>query len=169
MILKYIEAIVSNNVKHYDFTNRDIEFDKTKGSIILPKEYVEKDLKEHLNFIYSIFYDELISRKLYSSISNIKRAIKNDVLNASISITYCSDISKSDNMYYMFRTEPKSLNQVARYCTGIDYVYDLKTEKIKRYEVYGDLVLGDRIERDESYYTKFKLPKELYCLNDRLK
>lgn len=165
MILKYIEAIVSNNIKHYDFTNRDIEFDKTKGSIILPKEYVEKDLKEHLNFIYSIFYDELISRKLYSSISNIKRAIKNDVLCASISITYCSDISKSDNMYYVFKNEPKSRNQVARYCTGIDYIYDLKTEKIKRYEVYGDLVLGDRIEREESYYDQFKLPKELNGLN----
>ena len=36
-------------IHSYDFTNRDIEFDKTKESIILPKEYVVLDIKEVLD------------------------------------------------------------------------------------------------------------------------
>lgn len=169
MILKYIEASVSNNKKHYDFIKVDIEFDKTKNSIILPKEYIEEDIKNHLKFIDCLYYDELINRKLYSSINSIKRAIKNNCIQVDLSIAYCSDISKSDIMYLSFANEVRSLNHVARYCTAVEYNYNLNTDKITRYEVYGDLVLGDRFEREELYYDKYISPKELDFLNERLK
>ena len=158
MLLKYIEAWVCNSNKHYSFISRDINFDKKQNNIVLPKEYIDNDINKYIGYLYSLYYDELLDRKLYSSISNVKRAVKAGALDAYLSITYCSDINRSDIGYNNLRNTPKSLESVNRYCSAIRYYYIPKTGEISRYEIYGDIVLGDEIEREESYYDQFKLP-----------
>ena len=160
MLLKYIEGHVFNNNKHYHFTNKDIKFDRMINSIIIPTEYIKEDIEDNISYLNSIYYD-LIDRKLYSSINNIYRAIKNNTLYVYLSITYCTDISKSDNGYSIFMDNVKSLKQMDRYCSAVKYIYYPRTKEIERYEIYGDIVLGNEVKRDESYYDRFKPPKEL--------
>ena len=44
MLMKYIEANCFNRSKHYNFTVRDLIFDKSLNSIILSKEYINNDM-----------------------------------------------------------------------------------------------------------------------------
>lgn len=156
MLMKYIEASISHKSKSYNFINRDILFDKDIFSVILSKEYINNDINDNIAYIYDLFYNELLDRKLYSSLSNVERAIRTGSLEACLSITYCTDINKSDSKYMIFRDEVYSLKDVEKYCSGVRYYYDLRTKEISRYEVYGDIVLGDEIHREESYYDQFK-------------
>ena len=157
MLMKYIEANCFNRSKNYNFTVRDLIFDKSLNSIILSKEYINNDMEHNLSYVYGgIFYNELLDRKLYSSLSNVERAIRTGSLEAYLSITYCTDINKSDSGYMIFRDEVHSLKDVEKYCSGVRYYYELRTKEISRYEVYGDIVLGDEIHREESYYDQFK-------------
>ena len=156
MLMKYIEASISHKSKSYNFINRDILFDKDILSVILSKEYINNDINDNIAYIYDLFYNELLDRKLYSSLSNVERAIRTGSLEACLSITYCTDINKSDSKYMIFRDEVYSLKDVEKYCSGVRYYYDLRTKEISRYEVYGDIVLGDEIHREESYYDQFK-------------
>lgn len=156
MLMKYIEASVYNQSKHYNFTNRDVLFDKDILSVILSKEYINNDINDNIAYIYDLFYNELLDRKLYSSLSNVERAIRTGSLEAYLSITYCTDINKSDSEYMIFRDEVHSLKDVEKYCSGVRYYYELRTKEISRYEIYGDIVLGDEIHREESYYDQFK-------------
>ena len=156
MLMKYIEASISHKSKSYNFINRDILFDKDILSVILSKEYINNDINDNIAYIYDLFYNELLDRKLYSSLSNVERAIRTGSLEACLSITYCTDINKSDNKYMIFRDKVHSLKDVEKYCSGVRYYYDLRTKEISRYEIYGDIVLGDEIHREESYYNQFK-------------
>ena len=159
MLLKFIEASVSNSKKHYRFVDRDLSFDKTQNSLVLPREYIEKDIEDNLCYVYSIFYNELLERKLYSSLSNIERAVRNGSLFASFSITYCIDINKSDSWYSSLSQIPITLEDVDRCCSAIRYYYNLRTKEIERYEIYGDIILGDEIKRDDSYYNDDNIRK----------
>ena len=161
MLLKFIEASVSNSKKHYRFVDRDLSFDKTQNSLVLPREYIEKDIEDNLCYVYSIFYNELLERKLYSSLSNIERAVRNGSLFASFSITYCIDINKSDSKYYTFFDAARYISDIDLCCSAVRYYYDLKTREINRYEIYGDIVLGDEIKRDESYYSDENVRRRL--------
>lgn len=156
MLMKYIEASISHKSKSYNFINRDVLFDKDILSVILSKEYINNDINDNIAYIYDLFYNELLDRKLYSSLSNVERAIKTGSLEAYLSITYCIDINKSDNKYMIFRDAVHSLKDVEKYCSGVRYYYELRTKEISRYEIYGDIVLGDEIHREESYYDQFK-------------
>lgn len=156
MLMKYIEASVYNQSKHYNFTNRDVLFDKDILSVILSKEYINNYINDNIAYIYDLFYNELLDRKLYSSLSNVERAIRTGSLEAYLSITYCTDINKSDSEYMIFRDEVHSLKDVEKYCSGVKYYYNFKTKEISRYEIYGDIVLGDEIHREGSYYDQFK-------------
>lgn len=156
MLMKYIEASISHKSKSYNFINRDVLFDKDILSVILSKEYINNDINDNIAYIYDLFYNELLDRKLYSSLSNVERAIKTGSLEAYLSITYCTDINKSDSGYMIFRDEVHSLKDVEKYCSGVRYYYELRTKEISRYEIYGDIVLGDEIHREESYYDQFK-------------
>lgn len=156
MLMKYIEASISHKSKSYYFINRDVLFDKDILSVILSKEYINNDINDNIAYIYDLFYNELLDRKLYSSLSNVERAIRTGSLEAYLSITYCTDINKSDSKYMIFRDEVHSLKDVEKYCSGVRYYYELRTKEISRYEIYGDIVLGDEIHREESYYDQFK-------------
>lgn len=156
MLMKYIEASISHKSKSYNFINRDVLFDKDILSVILSKEYINNDINDNIAYIYDLFYNELLDRKLYSSLSNVERAIKTGSLEAYLSITYCTDINKSDSKYMIFRDVVHSLKDVEKYCSGVRYYYELRTKEISRYEIYGDIVLGDEIHREESYYDQFK-------------
>lgn len=156
MLMKYIEASISHKSKSYNFINRDVLFDKDILSVILSKEYINNDINDNIAYIYDLFYNELLDRKLYSSLSNVERAIRTGSLEAYLSITYCTDINKSDSGYMIFRDEVHSLKDVEKYCSGVRYYYELRTKEISRYEIYGDIVLGDEIHREESYYDQFK-------------
>lgn len=159
MLLKYFEGYVQHNKKLYSFLQRDVSFDKTQNSIVLPKEYIEKDIEDNLCHVYSIFYNELLDRKLYSSLSNIERAVRNGSLTANLSITYCSDMNRSDSWYSSLSQIPITLEDVDRCCSAIRYYYDLRTKEIERYEIYGDIILGDEIKRDDSYYSDENIRK----------
>ena len=132
MLMKYIEAYV--DYKGNIFTNKDIEFDQNKYSIILPKEYVEEDIKDHLYFMNHIFNNDLLDSKRYSTYSSINRAIKNKNIEAILKITYCSDISRSCGENYKLNNLSSSLDDVDKFCTGIQYQYNLRTKEISRYE-----------------------------------
>lgn len=156
MLLKYTEVCVKHNSKNYEFKNNHLEFDQFNDNIIFPADHIINDIKNHICYAYDIFTN-MVNSKLYSSIGNIERAIRTDALSCYISIIYCNDIDKCDNKYsWIYSKKIKTLNDVNKYCSGIKYEYDLKTKEIKRYEIYGDIILGDYIERDESYYDKFK-------------
>lgn len=152
MILKYIKATVFNNRKYYEFSTNNVLFDENENSIVLSKEYIENDMIVNSCFVESILYDELLERKLYSSISNIKRAIKSGILELSLSITYCNDIDKSSRNYYKFINKVTLLKDVDKYCSAVRYYYNLYTKELKRFEIYGDIIIGNQIEREESYY-----------------
>lgn len=161
MILKYIKATVFNTKKHYEFSTNNLLFDEDKNSIILSKEYIENDMNINSCFIESILYDELLERKLYSSMNNIKRAIKSGVLELSLSITYCNNINKSSRTYYKFIDKVTSLKDVDIYCSAVRYYYNLYTKELRRFEIYGDIIIGNQIEREESYYNNENIYKRL--------
>ena len=156
MLMKYIETSVHHKSKSYNFYRNNLEFDKDQSSIILPINYIKTDIENYKSYVYMIL-DNMVKSKIYASQYNVERAIKTGSLIAQINITYCTDINKCDNRYsWGYSNIVKNSNDVEKYCSGVRYYYDFKTKEISRYEVYGDIVLGDEIHREESYYNQFK-------------
>ena len=153
MLMKYIEGYVYNDSKAYSYSDNFVKFDKHKSSLNLPNEYILNDIDMNISYTYNLFRN-LINCRLYSSMSNVERAVRVGALFASLNITYCTDISKSDNAQFLYRDKVKTLDDLDRYCSGVRYEYNLQTKEIKRYEIYGDIILGDDIERPISYYAK---------------
>lgn len=151
MLLKYIEVEIKHNKKKYKFTNNELRFDSNVDDIlIINEEYVMKDIFKYECKIYTLF-NNLIKIGAYYSISNIKRALRSGSLSVIISITYCDNINKK--IYpWGYSKDVKTKEDARKYCSGIRYYYDFNTNKLDRYELYGDLILGDEIPRDESYY-----------------
>lgn len=152
MLMKYIEASVHHKSKSYNFYRNNLEFDKDQSSIILPINYIKTDIENYKSYVYMIL-DNMVKSKIYASQYNVERAIKTGSLIAQINITYCTDINKCDNRYsWGYSKRIKTKEDARKYCSGIRYYYDFNTKKLDRYELYGDLILGDEIPRDESYY-----------------
>ena len=73
---------------------------------------------------------------------------------ALLSISYCTDISRSTRSQGIYFDKVKTLEDLDKYCSAVKFEYNFKTKEIKRYEIYGDIYLGTPIERPISYYTK---------------
>lgn len=146
MIEKYIVAEVQHNKKHYLFQQTFLKFDKNKSSLILQDEYINQDIDDNICYLYSIF-DSMIRAGIYSSLDSIKRAIKNDVIKAELNILYITDINKASLLPGYARNQSKSLQDLDKYCSGIQYIYSMKNKSVLRYELYGDPLLGDDIVR----------------------
>ena len=146
MIQKYIVAEVEHNKKNYIFHETFLKFDKNKSSLIIEDSYVEKDMDKYICYLYSVLRN-MVNAGLYSSIYSAERAIKNKVRRAQLIIIYMTDIDKASYRYHYINDECKSLEDLDKYCSSIQYVYDLKDKSIKRYEIYGDPILGDDICR----------------------
>ena len=151
--MKYIEGYVYNDSKVYSYDNCSLQFDENKYSLNISDEYLENDINMNISYTYNVFRN-LINCRLYSSMSNVERAVRTGALFALLNITYCTNISKSDNAQFLYRDKVKTLDDLDRYCSGVRYEYTLQTKEIKRYEIYGDIILGDDIERPISYYAK---------------
>ena len=150
MLLKYIEVEVKHNKKKYKFTNNELRFDPNINDILISKEYIMKDISKYECKMYALF-DNMIKIGAYVTVSNIKKALRSGTLSATIIITYCNDINKK--IYpWGYSKDVKTKDDAEKYCSGIRYYYDFNTKKIERYELYGDIMLGDEIPRDESYY-----------------
>ena len=146
MIEKYIVAEVEHTKKHFMFHETFLRFDKTKISLVLEDEYVKHDIDNNMCYLYSVL-ENMVRAGIYSSFSSIKRAIKNNVIKADLNIIYITDISKAALPPNYSRSQSKTLEDLDKHCSGIQYVYSMNNESISRYELYGDPILGDNICR----------------------
>ena len=153
MLMKYIEGYVYNDSKVYSYDNCFLQFDENKYSLNISDEYLENDINNNICYLYSIF-DDLVKRRLYSSESNAERAARTGALLALLSISYCTDISRSTRSQGIYFDKVKTLEDLDKYCSAVKFEYNFKTKEIKRYEIYGDIYLGTPIERPISYYAK---------------
>lgn len=146
MIKKIIIAEVNHNKKGYLFHEIFLSSDKTRSSLIIPDKYVEQDIQDNICYVYSVF-ENMVKANIYSSIKSIERAVKNEVLNANLHIFYINDINKAALNPYSAEDLTVSLYDLDIYCSGIQYTYSMKDKSITRYELYGDLLLGNNKER----------------------
>lgn len=147
MLQKYIVAEICNFKKDYKFRETNLQFDKNISSLLLTDDYVQKDIDHNTCFMYSVF-ESMIKSGIYSSISSILRAIKNGVLTADLIIVYTANLNHlyiTDGWYMM--KDSNSLKSMLKYMTSVQYSYSFKTKEIRRFELYGDPILGDDIER----------------------
>ena len=149
MIKKIIIAEVAHNKKGYLFREISLSSDKIKSSLIISDKYVEQDMENNICCIYSVFKN-MVKANIYSSVKSIERAIKNEVLNAELHIFYINDINKAALNPYIAEDLTVSLHDLDVYCSGIQYTYSMKDKSITRYELYGDLLLGNTKERQLS-------------------
>lgn len=152
MIQKYIIAEVEHYKKCFILHETFLKFDKTKSSLIIDDDYVKNDMEINICYVYSLLKN-MVNAGIYSSIYSAERAIKNKVLRAQLVIVYMTDINKAAYRYHYQRNECKSLEDLDKYCSGIQYVYDMLDKSITRYELYGDPLLGDNICRPISDLT----------------
>lgn len=147
MLEKYIIAEVEHNKKGYSFHETYLSFDKEKSSIALEDNYVKKDIDDNICYLYSVF-ESMIKAGVYSSMSSIYRAIRNGILRAELLIIYISDLDKVSvtNGWYIMK-DSNSLEEMLKYSSSVQYVYSMKDKSIRRYEIYGDPILGDDICR----------------------
>ena len=146
MIQKYIVAEVEHNKKNYIFHETFLKFDKDKSSLIIEDDYVSKDIDRYICYLYSVLRN-MANAGLYSSIYSAERAVKNGILRANLVIIYMTDIEKAATRFHYKENECKSLKDLDKYCSAIQYVYDMKDKSIERYEIYGDPLTGDDICR----------------------
>lgn len=155
MIKKIIIAEVTHNKKGYLFREISLSSDKIKSSLIIPDEYVEQDMENNICCVYTIF-ENMVKANVYSSVKSIERAIKNEVLKAELHIFYINDINKAALNPYVAEDLAVSLHDLDVYCSGIQYTYSMKDKSITRYELYGDLLLGNVKERQLSELIKLE-------------
>ena len=146
MLEKYIVAEVTNKKKDYLFHQTFLEFDKDRSSLILEDDYVKKDIDDNICYLYDTL-NNMVKAGIYSSLSSAKRAIKNNVLEARLNIIYITNLEKI-NRAHINIYETKSLQEVDKYCSAVQYEYSLNNDSVIRYEIYGHAILGDFIERD---------------------
>lgn len=146
MLQKYIVAEVEHNKKRYSFHETMLKFDKNKSSLIIDDEYVKKDMDNNICYLYSVFRN-MVTAGLYSSIYSAERATKNGTIRSQLVIIYMTDINKASSRFHYKNDECKTLEDLDKYCSAVQYVYDLKDKSITRYEIYGDPILGDDICR----------------------
>ena len=150
MLFIHAEANVINDNKNYKLYNNDIRFDiLADQSLILSKEYIETEFYNNYYVLYSIFED-MVKHKYYSSISNINRAMKNNTISAVLKLTFIADIQKMSKKYEQYAYTVTNIEDLDKYCSGIQYEYNIISKELKRYEMYGNIV----IERPLSYYDK---------------
>lgn len=146
MIEKYIVAEAENIKKGYLFQKTFLSFDKDVSSLIIPDEYVSKDIDSNICYLNSLL-DEIVNAGVYSSLSSLKRSIKRGSIRAELNIIYICDINKSKLSPSEYRDKVNSLDDLDIYCSGIQYIYSMKDNNILRYELYGDPLLGDDVCR----------------------
>ena len=152
MLMKYIEFMVKNNNKDYSLYKRILKFDDSKSTLILPNEYALDDINKY-NYLCDDVINDLIKYKYYSSISNIKRALKNGVLEAKFSIMYLTDINKASYYYQRYENTVTNIEDLDKYCSGIQYEYNIISKELKRYEMYGMPMFGEEyLYRPLEYY-----------------
>ena len=103
-------------------------------------------MEDNICYLYSVFRN-MVNAGIYSSVKSIERAVHNGVIVATLNIFYISDINKAALNPYSSEDLTNTLYDVDIYCSGIQYTYDLKNKSIIRYELYGDLLLGNNKER----------------------
>lgn len=158
MLMKYIEATVTHKSKDYKFTANHLEFDthsKYKNSIILPEDFIKNDIYSEVGSKIYVIFRNMVNSKIYSSMSNVLRAVRNGTLEAILNITYCTDINRCDTVYGNTTAESwwycthnnviKDDASIEKYCSGVSYEYKLGVNEIRQYLVFGDLYLGDII------------------------
>lgn len=147
MLQKYIVAEVCHNKKNYRFHESIMEYDKNISSLLLDDDYVKKDIEDNLCHMYSLF-QSMINAGIYSSMSSVLRAVKNEVIEANLVIIYTANLDSISvtNGWYIMK-DSKSLKEMLNYMTSVQYSYSFKSKVISRYELYGDPILGDDICR----------------------
>lgn len=147
MLQKYIVAEVSHRKKDYRFHETIMGYDKNISSLLLSDKYIKKDMEDNECYMYSLF-ESIINAGIYSSISSILRAIRNGVIEANLIIIYTTNLNsihKTDGWYTM--KDSNSLKKMLNCMTSVKYSYSFKTKVIERFEIYGDPILGDEINR----------------------
>lgn len=162
MIKKIIIAEVKHNKKGYLFREITLSSDKSRSSLIIPDKYVEQDIENNICCVYSVFKN-MVKANIYSSVKSIERAVKNEVLKADLHIFYINDINKAALNPYSAEDLTVSLHDLDIYCSGIQYTYSIKDKSITRYELYGDLLLGNVKERPLSELIEWE---ELKCCRE---
>ena len=147
MLQKYIVAEINHRKKNYRFHETILEYDENISSLLLSDDYVEKDIKNNECHMHSLF-QSMVNAGIYSSISSVLRAIRNGVLEANLVIIYTTDLNhiSMTNGWYTMRNS-KSLKEMLKYMTSVQYSYSFKTKIIDRFEIYGHPILGDDIRR----------------------
>ncbi len=146
MLQKFIVAEVEHNKKDYMFHEAFLCYDKNRSSLILEDEYIKRDIDNNICYLYSVL-NNMINAGLYSSEYSAKRAVKKGILRAELSIIYMTNIDKVGADYHYKENECKTLEDLDKFCSGVQYVYSMKDKSISRYELYGDPILGDDINR----------------------
>lgn len=150
MLQKYIVAEISHRKKDYRFHETILEYDEDISSLLLSDDYVKKDITDNECHMYSLF-QSMVNAGIYSSVSSILRAIRNGVLEANLVIVYTTDLNhiSMTNGWYIMK-DSKSLKEMLKYMTSVQYSYSFKTKIIDRFELYGNPILGDDIQRSLS-------------------
>ena len=153
MILTYAEGMVRHEAKDYELFTRDLALYENMNTLLIPQEYIDSEFYHRYYLIHELF-EHMVKLKYYSSISNIKRAVKNGTLTAQLSIIFATDISRSERKYIDYYDKITNLKDLDKYCSGVQYTYDYRTKEFQRHELYGNIIHGKYIERPLSYYDK---------------
>ena len=153
MLLRYAEAMVRHEAKDYELFNRELKLDEYIDTLLIPQKYINREFYNRYYLVHDLF-EHMVKLKYYSSISNIKRAVKNGALTAQLSIIFATDISRSERKYIDYYDKITNLKDLDKYCSGVQYTYDYRTKEFQRHELYGNIIHGKYIERPLSYYNK---------------
>ena len=153
MLMKCIEPYIyyTKDTEYPYYTNVHLEFDNNINTLNISDDYLNNDFEKHAHYINEA-YGDIIKRHDYESIEDINADIMSGKLRELLIITYCTDISKCDSLQWQYHDKVNTLEDLDKYCSGVGYSLNPYTKEIKRYEIYGDIYLGDYIERPISYY-----------------
>ena len=152
MLQKYIVVEVSHEKHGYMFQQTFLDYDKTKSSLLLQDAEVKSDIDENICYIYEVLRN-MVKAKIYSSLYSAERAVKNNTIKAILNIIYTTDLEKCKPLDKGYN-DIKTIDDFNNYCSAVQYEFSLNDNSITRYELYGDPLLGDYIERPISDLMK---------------
>lgn len=152
MVLKYINVVVTHNLKNYEFSSSKIEI--SKESLPISDSAIQHDFCNGVKLINSVL-NNMINAKVYSSMSNAKQALRINNLSADINIIYTSDLEKSRS-YHPNLTTVRYKNKYNDDVSSIRYSYSYGDSCIYEYMRYGNPICEQEYESEKTIEFNIK-------------